>query len=95
MTVFVDKLFYWPGAPKCLQPGCHLWSETSVYELSVMAKKLGLKWEWVHVSRGMPHFNISKNKRAQALQLGAQEGSLRPYLKRRLKQKEGHSGKEK
>ncbi|WP_072143555.1 DUF4031 domain-containing protein [Pseudanabaena sp. 'Roaring Creek'] len=49
---------------------CHLTSD-SLTELQEFAGRLGLKKEWFQNHRLIPHYDITENKRAIAIQLGA------------------------
>lgn len=52
---------------------CHLTADT-IDELIEFADKINLKREWLQESRnGTKHFDITSNKRKQAIKLGANE----------------------
>jgi hypothetical protein len=52
---------------------CHLTAD-SFEELLLMAKKIGLRYEWIQESRnGTLHFDLTINKRKLALKYGAME----------------------
>ena len=82
--VYVDTLR--PTAPR---PGwrfsrsCHMFADTEG-ELDVMAHRLGLKPSWFQNGRH-PHYDLTANKRYDALHLGAQEITTREWI---LRQKE-------
>lgn len=72
MAVYVDGLIdqtgfsnKWP-----YKYSCHLWAD-SLGELLDFAEELGLKQSWLHQSIVVPHFDITKNKRREAINLGA------------------------
>lgn len=79
MSVFVDELVAYGQAPKAGAEGyfgngkqsCHL-SADSTEELHEFATRLGLKRAWFQGGR-MPHYDLTPNKRRQAVQLGAIE----------------------
>jgi hypothetical protein len=81
MTVYVDKLF--PTIPQLSWPfswACHLVADTTI-ELHAFARQLGLQSEWYQVSQGrIPHYDLTLNKRKQALRLGAKEISGRELI---------------
>lgn len=80
MATYVDALFdvhpemvtgRWP-----FKQACHLTAETRE-ELEVMARQLGLKPAWIqHRGRATEHYDLTSNKRAQALRLGAVEQTI-------------------
>lgn len=84
MTIYVDEPQTWDVRFKDY---CHLWSDTmDVDELNQFARLLGLKPEWIQCSHGLRckdfwHYDISKGKRARALQLGAEYKPLLHWLK--------------
>jgi len=57
-----------------------MWADT-MDELMKMAKRLGLKAEWLHNnSRGdFPHFDLTKRRRRAAILAGAKPESLKRY----------------
>jgi len=67
---------------------CHMVSDTSLEELHAFAKKLGLKREWFQ-DKKVPHYDITENKRRQAIALGAREAESRQELLGLLKEKNG------
>lgn len=80
MTIFVDTLRSWPQAPK---PGaeryfgngkrsCHLTTDGHLEELHQFAERIGLRRAWFQPEHG-GHYDLTPNKRAQALRLGALE----------------------
>jgi hypothetical protein len=55
---------------------CHLTAD-SLDELLEFGKLIGLKEIWLHESnKGVKHFDITLNKRKQALKLGAKEKGI-------------------
>ena len=53
------------------QGGGHLLT-SDIDELHEFARKLGLKREWFQ-NKSAPHYDLTANKRRQAIELGAQE----------------------
>ena len=51
---------------------CHLTADT-IRELHDMAERIGLKREWFQPHRSYPHYDLTKNKRTQAVKAGAIE----------------------
>ena len=77
MSVYVDELLDWPSTSKWRHgAACHMFS-TSLDELHDFAKKLGLKFEWFQTKTGMPHYDLTENKRTKAIKLGAVETDRR------------------
>lgn len=77
MTVYVDVLIPWgkrPGWP--YDEACHLMADTDD-ELHAFAARLGLKRAWAqtmnHPRQHYHHYDLTKNKRALAVKLGAIE----------------------
>src|SRR6056297_2447774 len=54
-----------------VDPLKHLFSDESVTELWNFAKKVGLKKEWNHYSKGFPHFDLMGSYIAKAKRMGA------------------------
>lgn len=80
MSVYVDPLIEWgrrPGWP--YNESCHLMADTDE-ELHAFAERLGLKRSWAqqmdHPRQHHHHYDLTKNKRAQAVKLGAVEVSI-------------------
>lgn len=71
MSVYVDAPI-WPYRGMMM---CHMSADT-LEELHEMADKLGLKRTWFQTKSIMPHYDIAKGKRAQAVRLGAIEIDL-------------------
>lgn len=92
MTVYVD--FPFTIDPR-FKDYCHLWADNAL-ELGIFARRLGLRREWLQISRGMngefPHYDISPNKRALALKLGAEVKDLREWIKERVHSSLGDTG---
>ncbi len=83
--VFVDELRSWPGVkkPRCFRRGsCHLTADTLI-ELELMARSLGLRREWFQSHPKHPHYDLTPERRVQAVQLGAVELSAKDQARRR------------
>ena len=50
---------------------CHLFCGGDLDELHVFAAKLGLRREWFQDKASMPHYDLTRAKRRQAIRLGA------------------------
>jgi len=79
--IFVDSLFITVGKRRW----CHMVSDASLEELHAFAKKLGLKREWFQ-DKKVPHYDITENKRRQAISMGAREAKSRQELLGLLKE---------
>jgi len=67
MTVYVDPAIHpWRG-----KKWCHLTAD-SLAELHLFAARLRLKRSWFQDHRFMPHYDLTENKRSQAIELGAE-----------------------
>lgn len=72
MTVYVDALL--PCVPNKnwrYRKSCHMIADTKD-ELLEFADLLGLSWSWLQSTRIL-HFDLTENKRAAAVRLGAVE----------------------
>ena len=92
MTVYVDEIIDTTRADKRRWPyskSCHMMADDPE-ELYQFADKLGLRRQWAqHVGRPTLHYDLTVNKRAQALALGAvyrhsREWAIEYINKRRL-----------
>ena len=55
---------------------CHLFSSNdNLHELHEFAKKLGLRKAWFQNSPSLPHYDLTANKRLQAIKNGATQVS--------------------
>lgn len=73
MATYVDRA-RWRHGRKIT---CHLLADT-LEELHAMAAAVGCEASWYQVSRtGVPHYDIPKFRRAEAIRLGAIEVSNR------------------
>lgn len=70
MAVYVDNArIEWRG-----RLWCHLVAD-SITELHRFAKLLGIRREWFQHNASYPHYDLTIETRARALQMGAIEGS--------------------
>lgn len=68
MTIYVDEAV-WPYRGTLY---CHMMTDGPIQELHNFAARLDLKRSWFQNKPGHPHYDLSKNKRQQAIRLGAQ-----------------------
>jgi len=65
---------------------CHMWAD-SLPELINFAEKIGLNKNWLQNSKcgsgNFYHFDLTVKKRALASKNGAQEASLKEYIKKK------------
>ena len=68
--IYVDRYLDWmiSDKPKW-RDGGHLFG-TDLEALHAFAKSIGLRREW-YQGKQFPHYDLTKNKRAQAIQAGA------------------------
>lgn len=67
MTIYVDPAV-WPYRGSYY---CHMMTDGEIEELHEFAQRLGLKRAWFQNKPGHPHYDISSNKRKQAIKMGA------------------------
>lgn len=83
MSVYVDEIRHvWPKLPGWrYEHACHMLADTE-RELEAMARKLKLRQNWRHGD----HYDLTANKRRQAVAAGALELSAREmvHVRRRL-----------
>lgn len=80
MSICVDKIQRYPKGL-----WCHLWSlENNIEELHSFAQLIGLKKSWFQDRKNFPHYDLTPNKRRHALNVGAEEMSLRDWVKLQL-----------
>jgi len=70
MTVYIDQYPEWLGVPEKWVGGGHLFT-TDIAELHAFARRLKLRREWYQNKERFPHYDLTANKREQALRLGA------------------------
>lgn len=75
--VLVDALRLYPQAPAGRRELCHMWStepgQRGLEELHALARQLGLGPEWFEDKTVLIHYDLTPEKRAQALACGAHE----------------------
>jgi hypothetical protein len=80
--VYVDELRQYPRTVKWrFGWACHLFADT-VEELHEFAGALGLSRGWFQDKKTLPHYDLTKNRRAAAVKMGAVETTLREYFRR-------------
>lgn len=81
MTVYIDDAYL--RFRRCIM--CHMTADTEA-ELHEMAQKVDLRRSWYQYGGRHPHYDISKAKRAKAVELGAVEVTARqmPALSRAM-----------
>ena len=68
--VYVDMLIDYGWK---LGPSCHLLAD-DIEELHLFAEKIGMKRSWFQEGdASMPHYDLTANKRKQAVKMGATE----------------------
>lgn len=79
MAVYVDDLRDWKWH---LGPSCHLAAD-SLDELHAFAARLGLKRTWFQAGkrRDRPHYDLTAERRARAVRMGAVETSAAGVLR--------------
>jgi hypothetical protein len=81
--IYVDELRDYPNGQ-----WAHMWhSENDTEALHKFAARLGLKREWLHLSRGIsgdfPHYDLRPSKRTRALERGAEYMPLKDWIQSR------------
>jgi hypothetical protein len=78
-VIMVDELIGYGQAPKAGaeryfgngKQSCHLTTDGDLEELHAFAERIGLRRSWFQQHKVMPHYDLTPNKRAQALRAGA------------------------
>lgn len=85
MSVYVDMLIDYGWS---LGASCHMLSDSDD-ELHEFALKIGLKRTWFQPAKGlsMPHYDLTKGKRIQAVKAGAIEIDRNQLIERLNKHK--------
>lgn len=86
--VYVDKIFditSYRNVPRCMRSGaCHMWADTPD-ELINIARRIGLKLEWIQKEgTDSVHFDLTPKKRVAALVVGAVEASFKEHRRKIL-----------
>lgn len=71
--IYVDEVQTYSQCRLRYKRWCHMATDGDLEELHTMAAHLGLKRQWFQLSRSgrLPHYDLTPNKRALAIQLGA------------------------
>lgn len=80
MTVYVDPLMNhgWLMRGRTV-PNCHLFADT-LEELHAFALRIGMKIEWFQHHSRLPHYDLTSDRRAWAVRMGAKEVSRRELV---------------
>jgi hypothetical protein len=71
-VMMVDELRVYPTRIRCFQKGsCHLTTDGAISELHAFAARLGMRREWFQEHPYAPHYDLTPERRARALVLGA------------------------
>ena len=87
--IYVDAITAYPEAAVALKARryggkwCHMWCDEGVEELHRMADALFLKRLYFQDVEGFPHYDLVESRRKKAIEFGAQETSLRAWIRRR------------
>lgn len=88
MTVMVDEIRIWPTKIRCFKAGsAHLTADT-VDELHAFARRLRLRQEWFQ-PLSSPHYDLTPEKQARALALGAVLVPAREQARKRIEARRG------
>jgi len=73
VTVYVDTLYEYPDCTLRYKVWCHMVTDGPIEELHALAARLGLRRSWFQpgTAHPFPHYDLTPNKRALALRLGA------------------------
>ncbi len=95
MAVYVDPLFSTVPKPGWrFREACHMVADTEA-ELHEMADRLGMRRSWFQRHSRLPHYDLTRNKRFQAVRLGAVELTRRELVERFLRAWESKDRKDK
>ncbi|MFY2658671.1 DUF4031 domain-containing protein [Achromobacter xylosoxidans] len=75
MTIYVDSLHAWGWRMRGRTvDSCHMFTDSlDLEELHCFAERIGMRREWFQQSRVAPHYDLTPNRRAKAVSLGAVE----------------------
>jgi hypothetical protein len=75
MTVYVDPLAEWGWRPHGVPvKSCHMFTDTvELDDLHAMALHIGMRREWFQDKRSAPHYDLTPERRAAAVEAGAVE----------------------
>ena len=92
MPVYIDPLFNTPRSRNWrYSSACHMFTYDDVEGLHVLAARIGLKRSWFQNKKGrdFPHYDLTENKRREAVKNGAIEITRRQFSEmRRARQRE-------
>ena len=78
MTVYIDPMTTClPNANWRWREACHLFTDGEEAELVAFAMRIGLRQAWLQRGRSLTHFDLTANKRRQAVASGAVEVTIR------------------
>ncbi len=66
----------------------HMATDGGMEELHGMARRLGLRPQWLHHHPGLPHYDVPEEVKRKAISLGAAEVTARELV-RRCKRRDG------
>lgn len=78
MTIYVDDAV-WPYRGTMY---CHMMTDGNIEELHTFAQRLGLKRAWFQDKPSGAHYDLSQNKRWQAIRMGAVAVSAHEMLRK-------------
>lgn len=83
MTVYVDELVEYTSPPyKFGGWWCHMMTDGDLQELHDFAQRLWLRRDWFQDKPRLPHYDLTRNKRREAIRAGAQPVSAIEMIKR-------------
>jgi hypothetical protein len=87
VKIMVDELAPTPNAEaRCFRAGsCHLTIDGPIEALHHFARRLGLRRSWFQEHRVHPHYDLTAQKRAKALELGATFVPAKEQAKARMR----------
>lgn len=89
MAIYVDELRSYGQAAKAGgeryfgsgKQSCHMSCDGNLEELHQLAEQIGLSRSWFQHHRSLPHYDLTPNKRALVLKLGATSVSTGTAMK--------------
>ena len=84
--ILVDSVHTYPTGPRGWKRWCHMATDdpspAGLEELTIFAKGLDMRPEWIHRRPRLPHFDLTPELRETALALGAIAVSSRELVRR-------------
>ena len=71
MTIYVDPLLYYSEKPFGRNYWCHMTTDGQIEELHQFAGNIGLRQRWFQNHPRVPHYDLTSNKRNEAISRGA------------------------